>query len=151
MDKHKYVSVWICLCVCVRERENMPLTFKHCFSFPNFHVWNQNPPGLPSIAVTSLVCSLRSTKFIIDWHNYGYTIMALTHGQEHPIVRVAKWSVKSNVPCHSETQLIFPLFDLNLCCSLDLRYERFFGRFACYNLCVTNAMKKDLEKNWGIK
>ena len=53
----------------------------------------QNPPGLPSIAVACLVSILRGTKFIIDWHNYGYTIMALTHGQRHPIVQVAKWWV----------------------------------------------------------
>ncbi|KAL2100613.1 hypothetical protein ACEWY4_002374 [Coilia grayii] len=84
------------------------------------HVLMQNPPGLPSIAVTWLVCSLRGTKLIIDWHNYGYTIMALTHGQKHPIVRVAKW------------------------------YEKFFGRFSSHNLCVTTAMREDLLKNWKI-
>ncbi|XP_031421481.1 chitobiosyldiphosphodolichol beta-mannosyltransferase [Clupea harengus] len=85
------------------------------------HVLMQNPPGLPSIAVACLVSILRGTKFIIDWHNYGYTIMALTHGQRHPIVQVAKW------------------------------YEKFFGRFSSYNLCVTKAMKEDLLKNWSIK
>ncbi|XP_062309603.1 chitobiosyldiphosphodolichol beta-mannosyltransferase isoform X1 [Osmerus eperlanus] len=102
-------------------RQSLQLLFVLMKMDVQSYVLMQNPPGLPGIAVTSLVCSLRSTKFIIDWHNYGYTIMAITHGQEHPIVRVAKW------------------------------YERFFGRFACHNLCVTNAMKKDLEKNWGIK
>uniref|UniRef100_A0A3Q3CWN3 Chitobiosyldiphosphodolichol beta-mannosyltransferase n=1 Tax=Haplochromis burtoni TaxID=8153 RepID=A0A3Q3CWN3_HAPBU len=81
----------------------------------------QNPPGLPSIAVTWFVCLLRGSRFIIDWHNYGYTIMALSHGPAHPIVRLAKW------------------------------YERFFGPLASHNLCVTNAMKDDLQKNWGIK
>ncbi|KAM4598344.1 chitobiosyldiphosphodolichol beta-mannosyltransferase [Polymixia lowei] len=85
------------------------------------YILMQNPPGLPSIAVGCLVCSLRGTKFIIDWHNYGYTIMALSHGQGHPIVRLAKW------------------------------YEHFFGPLATHNLCVTNAMKDDLQKNWGIK
>uniref|UniRef100_A0A3Q2X0J8 ALG1 chitobiosyldiphosphodolichol beta-mannosyltransferase n=1 Tax=Haplochromis burtoni TaxID=8153 RepID=A0A3Q2X0J8_HAPBU len=85
------------------------------------HVLMQNPPGLPSIAVTWFVCLLRGSRFIIDWHNYGYTIMALSHGPAHPIVRLAKW------------------------------YERFFGPLASHNLCVTNAMKDDLQKNWGIK
>uniref|UniRef100_A0A3P8QHE2 Chitobiosyldiphosphodolichol beta-mannosyltransferase n=1 Tax=Astatotilapia calliptera TaxID=8154 RepID=A0A3P8QHE2_ASTCA len=85
------------------------------------HVLMQNPPGLPSIAVTWFVCLLRGSRFIIDWHNYGYTIMALSHGPAHPIVRLAKW------------------------------YERFFGPLASHNLCVTNAMKVDLQKNWGIK
>lgn len=52
---------------------------------------SQNPPGLPSIAVTWFVCLLRGSRFIIDWHNYGYTIMALSHGPAHPTVRLAKW------------------------------------------------------------
>ncbi|XP_070703806.1 chitobiosyldiphosphodolichol beta-mannosyltransferase [Pempheris klunzingeri] len=85
------------------------------------HVLLQNPPGLPSIAVSWLVCVLRGSRLVIDWHNYGYTIMALSHGQRHPVVQLAKW------------------------------YEHFFGPLATHNLCVTNAMKDDLQKNWGIK
>uniref|UniRef100_A0A8C6M205 Chitobiosyldiphosphodolichol beta-mannosyltransferase n=1 Tax=Nothobranchius furzeri TaxID=105023 RepID=A0A8C6M205_NOTFU len=81
----------------------------------------QNPPGLPGIAVAWLVCALRGTTFIIDWHNYGYTIMALSLGAAHPVVRLAKW------------------------------YEHLFGRLSTLNLCVTNAMKNDLQKNWGIE
>eukprot|EP00063_Salmo_salar_P013691 XP_013988526.1 PREDICTED: chitobiosyldiphosphodolichol beta-mannosyltransferase isoform X3 [Salmo salar] len=85
------------------------------------HILMQNPPGLPSIVVTWLVCGLRGTRFIIDWHNYGYTIMALSHGPDHPIVRLAQW------------------------------YEQLFGRFSSHNLCVTNAMKEDLQNNWNIE
>lgn len=54
---------------------------------------SQNPPGLPGIAVAWLVCLLRGSRLIIDWHNYGYTIMALSHGRGHLLVRVAKWWV----------------------------------------------------------
>lgn len=54
---------------------------------------SQNPPGLPGIAVAWLVSVLRGSRLVIDWHNYGYTIMALSHGQGHPVVRLAKWSV----------------------------------------------------------
>lgn len=52
---------------------------------------SQNPPGLPSIVVTWLASRLIGAQFVIDWHNYGYSIMALSHGEKHPIVRVAKW------------------------------------------------------------
>lgn len=31
------------------------------------------------------------------------------------------------------------------------RYEHFFGPLASHHLCVTNAMKEDLEKTWGIR
>lgn len=54
---------------------------------------SQNPPGLPSIAVAWLISVLRGSRLVIDWHNYGYTIMALSHGRRHPVVRLAEWSV----------------------------------------------------------
>uniref|UniRef100_A0A8B9QXR8 Chitobiosyldiphosphodolichol beta-mannosyltransferase n=1 Tax=Anas platyrhynchos TaxID=8839 RepID=A0A8B9QXR8_ANAPL len=81
----------------------------------------QNPPGLPSIAVAWVACLVWRSKLIIDWHNYGYTIMSLSHGRNHPLVRIAKW------------------------------YEKLFGRLSDYNLCVTNAMKEDLWVNCKIK
>lgn len=38
-----------------------------------------------------------------------------------------------------------------MCWSVTSRYEHFFGPLAAHHLCVTNAMKEDLEKNWGIR
>nr|XP_040046472.1 chitobiosyldiphosphodolichol beta-mannosyltransferase isoform X2 [Gasterosteus aculeatus aculeatus] len=84
------------------------------------HILMQNPPGLPGMAVAWLVCVLRGSRFVVDWHNYGFTIMALSLGAAHPLVRLAKW------------------------------YEHFFGPLAAHSLCVTAAMKDDLQKNWGI-
>uniref|UniRef100_A0A8B9IYE5 Chitobiosyldiphosphodolichol beta-mannosyltransferase n=1 Tax=Amazona collaria TaxID=241587 RepID=A0A8B9IYE5_9PSIT len=81
----------------------------------------QNPPGLPAIAVAWLACRFWRSKLIIDWHNYGYTVMSLSHGRNHPLVQIAKW------------------------------YEKLFGRLSDYNLCVTNAMKEDLWVNCNIK
>ncbi|KAI1233933.1 hypothetical protein IHE44_0004387 [Lamprotornis superbus] len=81
----------------------------------------QNPPGLPGIAVAWVAGLWWGSKLIIDWHNYGYTIMSLSHGRSHPLVLLAKW------------------------------YEKLFGRLSDYNLCVTDAMKKDLWVNFKIK
>ncbi|KAK2533494.1 Alg1 [Columba guinea] len=53
----------------------------------------QNPPGLPSIAIAWVACLFWRSKLIIDWHNYGYTIMSLSHGRNHPLVQIAKWAV----------------------------------------------------------
>ncbi|EDV19433.1 uncharacterized protein TRIADDRAFT_33634 [Trichoplax adhaerens] len=80
----------------------------------------QNPPAFPTIAVAWFVCRLRGSKLVIDWHNYGYTILGLTLGKQHILVRLSKW------------------------------YERFFGRLSDANFCVTNAMRDDLQKNWSI-
>ncbi|KAM9746254.1 chitobiosyldiphosphodolichol beta-mannosyltransferase isoform 1-T1 [Menidia menidia] len=81
----------------------------------------QNPPGLPGMAVAWLSCVLRGSRLLIDWHNYGFTIMALSLGPAHPLVLLAR------------------------------RYERLFGPLAASSLCVTNAMRDDLQRNWGIR
>ncbi|KAM6914430.1 chitobiosyldiphosphodolichol beta-mannosyltransferase [Lycodopsis pacificus] len=84
------------------------------------HILMQNPPGLPGMAVAWLVCVVRGSSFVIDWHNYGFTVMALSLG-ETPLVRLARW------------------------------YEHVFGPLAAHHLCVTTAMKDDLQNNWGIR
>ncbi|NWS17131.1 ALG1 mannosyltransferase, partial [Pachyramphus minor] len=88
---------------------------------PSYILLQQNPPGLPSIAVAWVAGLFWRSKLIIDWHNYGYTIMSLSHGRNHPLVQIAKW------------------------------YEKLFGRLSDYNLCVTDAMKEDLWMNCNIK
>jgi beta-1,4-mannosyltransferase len=85
------------------------------------HLLLQTPPSIPTFLVCKLVCLLKRTVFVIDWHNFGYTLMALNlSGPDHPLVKVAE------------------------------RYERFFGKFGDAHFCVTKAMKKELEKNWGV-
>jgi len=41
------------------------------------HILIQNPPSIPSIIVSLLYSNLVDAKFIIDWHNYGYSIMRI--------------------------------------------------------------------------
>lgn len=82
----------------------------------------QNPPAIPTLAVCWFYCLLVNAKFIIDWHNYAYSILALTLGSQNaPLVK------------------------------LSYQYEKFFGKLADTNLCVTKAMKEDLIKKWNIK
>ncbi|CCC06765.1 unnamed protein product [Sordaria macrospora k-hell] len=64
----------------------------------------------------NLVCRLRSTKLLIDWHNYGWTILASTRGPRHPLVYIAKL------------------------------YECLFGRLGDHNLTVTHAMARQLRQ-----
>ncbi|KAJ0114531.1 hypothetical protein J7T55_004775 [Diaporthe amygdali] len=83
----------------------------------------QNPPSIPTLAVAWLTCTLRNTHLIIDWHNYGWTILEGTRGSSHPFVRVSKL------------------------------YECFFGRLApSANLTVTHAMQRQLQKApWNVR
>lgn len=45
---------------------------------PNYLIL-QNPPGVPTIFICLIVCYIRGTKFILDWHNYGYTILKVNN------------------------------------------------------------------------
>ena len=80
----------------------------------------QNPPSIPTLMCVYFVSRLRNCKFVIDWHNYGFSILALNVKQESLLVRIAR------------------------------KYERFFGRLSDFNLCVTKSMKEDLKTNWEI-
>jgi len=81
----------------------------------------QNPPAIPSLLVAVLVCRIRGCQMAIDWHNFGYTILALNRPKTGPIVRFATV------------------------------YERVLGQMADINLCVTDAMRKWLDENWQIE
>jgi len=80
----------------------------------------QNPPSIPTLPIVWFVSRLRASRFIIDWHNYGYSILALTLSKSHWLVRFAR------------------------------NIEKTFGRLGDRHLCVTNAMRQDLNKNWNI-
>ncbi|XP_050537624.1 chitobiosyldiphosphodolichol beta-mannosyltransferase isoform X2 [Daktulosphaira vitifoliae] len=81
----------------------------------------QNPPAIPTLAICWFYCLLVNAKFIIDWHNYAYSVLALTVGKSAPLVK------------------------------LSLLYEKFFGKLADANFCVTKAMREDLAVNWNIR
>ena len=51
----------------------------------------QNPPAFPTLAVTWFSLRHRGVRFVIDWHNLGYTLLQLHLGQWHPAVRLARW------------------------------------------------------------
>ncbi|KAH6856299.1 glycosyl transferases group 1-domain-containing protein [Chaetomium sp. MPI-CAGE-AT-0009] len=76
----------------------------------------QNPPTIPTLAIASLICRLRNSKLIIDWHNYGWTILAGTRGANHPLVALSKL------------------------------YECYFGRLGHLHLTVTHAMARQLRE-----
>lgn len=50
----------------------------------------QNPPSIPTLLVALMISVLRNTHLMIDWHNYGWTILAGTRGAKHPFVKIAK-------------------------------------------------------------
>ncbi|KAM0937713.1 putative chitobiosyldiphosphodolichol beta-mannosyltransferase [Dioscorea sansibarensis] len=93
-----------------------------CFRIPRPDIFLvQNPPSVPTLAAVKLSSWLRRSSLVIDWHNFGYTLLGLSHGRSHIIVKVYHW------------------------------FEKVFGRMADGSLCVTRAMQHELAQNWGIK
>ncbi|KAI1759758.1 glycosyltransferase family 33 protein [Hypoxylon sp. FL1150] len=83
----------------------------------------QNPPSIPTLAIALLISVLRNTHLIIDWHNYGWSILAGTKGRDHPFVEISK------------------------------SYECALGQAApTASITVTHAMKRQLERDpYNIK
>jgi beta-1,4-mannosyltransferase len=70
----------------------------------------QNPPAFPTLAVTHWSLRRRGVRFIIDWHNLGYTLLRLHLGHWHPVVRLGRWLERRDAP----------RVEGNLCVSLGL-------------------------------
>ena len=81
----------------------------------------QNPPAFPTLAVTWFSLRRRGVRFVVDWHNLGYTLLQLRLGQWHPAVRLARW------------------------------YERRDARRVDANLCVSRGLAAFLESRFGVK
>lgn len=79
----------------------------------------QNPPSIPTLAIAFFVAFVRNTKLIIDWHNFGYSILAIKLGPTHPLVRISRL------------------------------YEHIFSKTASIHLTVTNAMAHVLKESFN--
>lgn len=80
----------------------------------------QNPPSIPTLAVALLACHLRDSRLVIDWHNFGYSILALKLGPSHPLVTISRL------------------------------YEQFLAPYAHAHLCVTHAMARILASKFRV-
>ncbi|KAJ3318198.1 hypothetical protein HDU76_000899 [Blyttiomyces sp. JEL0837] len=80
----------------------------------------QNPPAIPTLLIAQIVRWVRQCRLVIDWHNFGYSIMELNLSNRSAPVVIAK------------------------------RYEQFFGGWAEGHLCVSKAMSEVLKRHWQI-
>ncbi len=46
----------------------------------------QVPPAIPTLAMCWLASVRHGALFIIDWHNFAYTLMRLSMSRRHPLV-----------------------------------------------------------------
>lgn len=80
----------------------------------------QNPPSIPSLLIAQIICFLRNTRLIVDWHNFGYSVLALKLGNSHPLVQASRL------------------------------YEQTFSRSASAHFTVTDAMARVLKGSYKI-
>ena len=101
--------------------QTISLFFTLCITGKCNYVLCQNPPAIPTLPVCRFYCLFSKAKFIIDWHNYAYSIMAMSLSPDNLFVRMARF------------------------------IEKFFGQSADHSICVTYSMKEDLIMNWNVQ
>jgi beta-1,4-mannosyltransferase len=80
----------------------------------------QNPPTIPTLFAGWLAARMRRSLFIVDWHNFGYTMLTTRLEPEHFVIRLAK------------------------------TWEGWLGRKADANFCVSMAMRRVLIDDFGL-
>ena len=57
----------------------------------------QVPPAIPTLPLCWLASVRHGAVFIIDWHNFAFTLMRLSMSRRHPLVRRALLSTMQPV------------------------------------------------------
>jgi beta-1,4-mannosyltransferase len=81
----------------------------------------QNPPTFPTLLAGWIAARFCRARLVIDWHNYGYTMLALRLGADHAVTRLAA------------------------------RHESWMARRAGRNFCVSQAVQADLASRFGVR
>ncbi len=80
----------------------------------------QNPPFIPTLLISPIIAKFHSAKYIIDWHNFSYTIASLSHGQNSKLIKIMK------------------------------TFELLLGRLGQHHIVVSRAMKEWIVRNMHV-
>lgn len=81
----------------------------------------QNPPTFPTLLTGWIAARISRACLVIDWHNYGYSMLALRPGADHIVTRLAA------------------------------SHEGWMARRAARHFCVSQAMQSDLARRFGVR
>jgi len=81
----------------------------------------QNPPTFPTLLAAWIAARFLRARLVVDWHNYGYSMLALRLGADHTVTRLAA------------------------------RHEGWMARRASRHFCVSQAMQSDLARRFGVR
>jgi beta-1,4-mannosyltransferase len=110
----------------------------------------QNPPGVPALVIVRLVSWLKGKEMVVDWHNFGFSIMA--HGREPGALARLGARVYASLGGQIGGAGVLPVgvVDCHPVLAAARWIEKTFGGLADGHLCVTGAMKVWLRTHWGI-
>lgn len=100
----------------------------------------QNPPSLPTLAVAWMVGLVRGVPFVVDWHNLGFTLLALRICGREGGNAMGELSVVDRERLYRRPLIRFAR-----------GLEGWFGRRATASLCVSSAMREWLFANFGLR
>ncbi|EPT29010.1 chitobiosyldiphosphodolichol beta-mannosyltransferase [Toxoplasma gondii ME49] len=92
----------------------------------------QAPPALPTVLVCGVTSRLMGAKMLLDWHNFGFTLM-------FPERKKEEGSSAKMSPLHAFAK------------TLAAHAEGWGGRLAAAALCVSKAMQETLKQKWGLR
>jgi len=81
----------------------------------------QNPPGIPALLAGWAAARICGARFVIDWHNYGFSLLWPRLGRNSLLARFAEW------------------------------FEGWAGSLADAHFCVSEKMREDLLTRFGIE
>ncbi|KAK6050505.1 hypothetical protein COOONC_11990 [Cooperia oncophora] len=131
-------------------------------------IFMQNPPALPTMFVCWMVSRLKNAKFVIDWHNYMWSVLKDKSGidqltlprlvedgsegkdstkdnERDAAVVTTRRKRRSSGDNKKERKTLKRRY-----IEWVYRWEGALGRRADAGLCVTRAMREDLQRAWGV-
>jgi len=122
----------------------------------------QNPPSIPTLLACWLAARLRGARLVVDWHNFGYSILALNL---LGAAGTAGAGADAGAGGNSGTRAIAGAAAAGgggggwpspsrllrrLVVAAAREYERLLGARADSHLCVTHAMRAWLAREWAL-
>uniref|UniRef100_A0A0X3PHT3 Chitobiosyldiphosphodolichol beta-mannosyltransferase n=1 Tax=Schistocephalus solidus TaxID=70667 RepID=A0A0X3PHT3_SCHSO len=89
----------------------------------------QSPPAAPTMIIVWFYALLKGVPVLVDWHNYGYTILEASSGKK------------------TLTSKLYKLLEVNFAGS----FLNANGRVKSQHFCVSQALQRDLNERTGIK